>query len=229
MSNALTTACVLEAFSHEIAEHGGTVSDTFNDGERLFVRAVLPHADDVRPNDRIKGGVALKGCGGEVWVHPYVYRLVCRNGAIMAQAVASRHVAAVFEWDEEQAVVEVREAVRACCEPEVFTTSSQQIRSARDIVADHALNLLPMLTQMQGSIGAQVVQQILQRFFADGDRSRFGLMNSVTSVARDTADPEARWNLEELGGGIPVAAPRPVPQMPTRAAGRRSRAAALVS
>jgi len=29
-------------------------------------------------------------------------------------------------------------------------------------------------------------------------------MNAVTSVARDTRDPELRWRLEELGGGIPA-------------------------
>ena len=224
MSNALTTACVLEAFSHEIAEHGGTVSDTFNDGERLFVRSVLPLADDVRPGDRLKGGVALKACGDEVWVHPYVFRLVCKNGAIMAQAVASRRVSAVFEWDEEQAVADVREAVRACCVPEVFTTSSQQIRSLRDAEADLAIHLLPMITRMRGSLAPRFVQQIMERFFDDGNPTRFGLMNAVTSVARDTADPEARWDLEELGGGIPVAASKPMPQMPPRSAARRKRA-----
>jgi hypothetical protein len=38
-------------------------------------------------------------------------------------------------------------------------------------------------------------------------------MNAVTSVARDTRDPELRWRLEELGGGVPIAvrprSPRP--------------------
>jgi hypothetical protein len=29
-------------------------------------------------------------------------------------------------------------------------------------------------------------------------------MNAVTSVARDTQDPDLRWRLEELGGGLPV-------------------------
>ena len=36
------------------------------------------------------------------------------------------------------------------------------------------------------------------------DRSAFGLMNSLTSVARDQDDPEVRWKLEELGGGVPA-------------------------
>ena len=39
-------------------------------------------------------------------------------------------------------------------------------------------------------------------FISGSDRNRFGLMNAVTSVARDTRDPDARWRLEELGGGI---------------------------
>jgi len=227
MSNSLTTACVLQAFSQEIGRHGGTVKDTFDDGERLFVRSVLPHIDEVRANDRLQGGVALKACDGEVWVHPYVFRLVCKNGAIMAQAVASRHVRAVFEWDQEEAVADVREAVRACCAPEVFGASSQQIRSVRDAEVDLALNVLPMLSRMPANMGGRFVQQIVQRFFAEGDQSRFGLMNAITSVARDTADPEARWDLEEFGGGIPVEAPGAVPRMP-RGAARRSRTA-LVS
>ena len=46
---------------------------------------------------------------------------------------------------------------------------------------------------------------ILGRFTTEGDTSRFGLMNAVTSVARDTRDPELRWSLEKLGGGIPAA------------------------
>jgi hypothetical protein len=49
-----------------------------------------------------------------------------------------------------------------------------------------------------------VARAILERFFREPDRSRFALMNAVTSVARDTADPELRWRLEEMGGGIPV-------------------------
>jgi len=226
--NSLTTASVLQAFSDEIALQGGTVKDTFNDGRRLFVRSVLPQIKEVRANDRLQGGVALKACAGEVCVHPYVFRLVCSNGAIMAQAVASRRVRAVFEWEQEEAVANVREAVRACCAPEVFTASAQQIRSIRDAEVDLALNVLPMLSRMPANMGARFLQQIVQRFFDDGDQTRFGLMNAVTSVARDTADPEARWDLEEFGGAIPVGAARPVPRMPHRGAARRKRGA-LVS
>jgi hypothetical protein len=46
------------------------------------------------------------------------------------------------------------------------------------------------------------LRQIASRFFEDPARSQFALANAVTSVARDTRDPELRWRLEEFGGGL---------------------------
>lgn len=219
MGNSLTAACLLQVFSEEIFAHGGKVSDTFNDGDRLFVRSILPQTGDVAAKDRLQSGVAMKACDGDVWIHPYVFRLVCRNGAITAQTLASRHVTSLFEFEPDEAVAEVREAVGVCCDAEIFTNSLQQIRTSRETEADLAINLLPFLARMPGG-GTGIMSTIMKRFFGTADRSHFGLMNAVTSVARDTKDPELRWNLEELGGGIPIAAPARVPKMPAQRARR---------
>ena len=40
------------------------------------------------------------------------------------------------------------------------------------------------------------------QFMREKDRSPIGLMNAVTSLARDTRDPDLRWRLEEFGGGV---------------------------
>ena len=53
---------------------------------------------------------------------------------------------------------------------------------------------------------AALLPQILNLFFAARDRSQFGLANVITAVARDVQDPELKWDLEELGGGIAVGA-----------------------
>ncbi len=81
---------------------------------------------------------------------------------------------------------------------------------------DLALNMLPLLARMADAAGARaIVSTIIDRFFKERDQSRFGLMNAVTSVARDARDPEARWRLEEFGGAIgagvvkPAAGPQP--------------------
>jgi len=87
------------------------------------------------------------------------------------------------------------------------------MRSACEVEADLALAMMPMITRMPARLAAEMVQMIMRRHNEGRDRSRFGLMNAVTSVARDTRDPELRWRLEELGGGIPalIRSPRPRP------------------
>lgn len=219
MSNALTTASVLSAFSQEITAHGGTVSNVYHDepGGRLFVRSILPQTGDVQPRDRLQGGVALKAHGNQVSVFPYVFRLVCQNGAIMAHSLASRRISMVFEFDPEQAVSDVREAVAICSAADVFTSSLSDIRTTLNAQADLALNLLAFVDRVPPAL----IGRIMERFFHDGDESRFGLMNAITAIARDATNPETKWDLEELGGGIALPAPNRLPKTPHAKAVRR--------
>ena len=215
-----TTAEIGEVFAEEIAEIGGKVTDRYDDGSRLLARSVLPGYREVGRDDAVQGGVAIRATDEDIQVHPYVFRQVCRNGAIMAQAIQTWQVAR----DENSGIVdraplgELREAIRACCSEEAFSTSAQQMRSAREVQADLALTIMPMLGRMPKEMVNQILGSIMERFVKERDDSRFGLMNAVTSVARDTRDPELRWRLEELGGGIPALIARPRPKLgPARA------------
>ena len=40
------------------------------------------------------------------------------------------------------------------------------------------------------------------RYSRDGDPSLFGLVNAITSVARDEENQDLKWRLEQLGGGL---------------------------
>jgi hypothetical protein len=208
-----TTAEIGEVFAEEVAEIGGTVTDRFDDGTRLLARSVLPGLREVGRNDRVQGGVAIRATGEEICVHPYLFRQVCRNGAIMAQAIQTWQIAR----DDDPCLVgeaplgTLREAIRASGSEEAFWTSAEQMRSAREVQADLALTILPMLGRMPKEMVNQLLGSIMDRFARERDNSSFGLMNAVTSVARDTRDPELRWRLEELGGGIPAAIARPGP------------------
>jgi hypothetical protein len=207
----LTTREIMAIFSEEIAAAGGAVSDTFDDGARLFTRSILPEAREVRPRDRVQGGVALKATAQEVWVHPYLFRQVCKNGAIRAHAVETRHITEIHYLSGAAAAEAVREAVRACCSTDAFAAGVREMRSARQTDADLAISLLAFFGSHGRHLRGPALRRIMDRFFQQGDRSRFALMNAVTAVARETEDPETRWRLEELGGGIPVgASPRPV-------------------
>ena len=202
--SGLSTQEILGIFSEETLARSGKVLDVFDDGARLFARSVLPRVREVRPDDPLQGGVAMRGMESQVWVHPYLFRKVCTNGAIMAQAVQTRHVTGIDELDGDDASSQVREAVEACCSDDAFTSAVHQVRSATEIQADLALAMLPHLAHLPAAHRDSLMMMIFERFAAAGDTTRFGLMNAVTSVGRDTRDPELRWRLEELGGGIPA-------------------------
>jgi hypothetical protein len=182
-----------------------------DDGERLFARAVLPRDAEVGPGDRIQGGVAVRATGPDIMVHPYTFRQVCTNGAIAAHALQTRRLERtcspevfVSTYDLAVSLTDLRLAVRACAAREAFTVVAGEMRSAAEIQADVALHLLPAMAHWPRNLAAQWLPQIFGRFAEGGDRSAFGLLNAVTSVARDVSDPEVRWSLEELGGTTPA-------------------------
>jgi hypothetical protein len=204
-NQALSTAEIQAIFAEEISDAGGFNSETFDDGVRLFSRAILPWLDDVRPKDQMKGGVAIRATECEICIHPYLFRTVCRNGAIMAHAIETRRIENSDVLSFDATTCALREAVRGCCVEDAFTGALHDVRSTVHSDVDHALTLMPLLSRLPSQAGFEMIRQILFRFMEDPERSRFSLMNAITSVARDTHDPELRWRLEELGGGIVVA------------------------
>lgn len=205
------TRDLYETFVDEITAIGGVVPDVHDDGERLFARAVLPVHTDVRPGDPVRGGVAVRATGSELLVHPYTFRQVCTNGAIAAHALETRRLervpgSDVIAPDYEVSVVmtDFRLAVQACASKDAFERTAGEMRSAASIQADMAINLMSALMQAGGFAVQQFVPMIFESFAAQEDRTVFGFMNAVTSVARTVPDPEVRWRLEELGGGIPA-------------------------
>jgi hypothetical protein len=201
-----STHTIREAFEQEVADAGGTMSDAFDDGCRLFLRSVFPGSMEVKPGDRTSRGVALRARGDEILIHPYFLRHVCRNGAIAARALQTRRVEryefASCPGAAEAVLLDLREAVRACSDERVLAVATERMRAMVDREADVALTFLPALLKMKPEEASRLFDAVWGRFERQADPSSYGLMNAVTSVARDTRDPETRWRLEEAGGGM---------------------------
>ena len=90
------------------------------------------------------------------------------------------------------------------CEEQGFAADSRLLRSALTIPADPAEDLDVEAAALSPKVAPILRSEILRRFHQDGDSSRFGLVNAVTSVARDKRDWGLRWRLEQLGGAILV-------------------------
>jgi hypothetical protein len=201
----MPTREIAEIFAQAITSLDGEVTDLFDDAARLFGRSVLPPQEQVQPGDAVQGGVALMVFEGDVWIHPYVFRRVCTNGAIRAHATQTTRLdLPILQGQSEYFVASLRQAIRACAAPDVLKVGSSEMRSAIEQQADLAITLMPLFSRLPAETRSQVLMSIVERFTAQGDHSRFGLMNAVTSIARDTPDPQIRWRLEEFGGGIPA-------------------------
>ena len=246
----LTTARVLAVFAEEVRARRGEVTQTFDDGKRLFSRAVLPHVAEVGPGDRIRGGVAIKATGDGVWLYPYTFRRICSNGAIAARTLEERPIADPHLQQPELVLEAVRSTVEACCKAEVFTRAVGEMRKGREAAAtDLLLLILPLLSRSSDLVSGLIERSVREKKAPDtntpqatalevleseailsalmsaffrrsaphhgdlmtgvlsqyrkaGDRSRFGLAQAITTVARDVQDPELKWDLEKLGGAV---------------------------
>jgi hypothetical protein len=216
-------------FTEEIQEQQGTLHDVFCDDSRLFARSILPRLADITPGDRVQGGVAIRASDEEICVHPYVFRLVCRNGMIRAQTIQTRRLLIDDLRLQTNPTWSIREAIRACCAADAFAEATREMRASGDPQADLALSLMPFMKNLSPQLRERFLAQIFDRFKKDRGRSRYDLLNSVTSVARDTTDPQQKWDLEELGGAIAAIKPSPQPTVSERKRFARSGKAVLSS
>jgi hypothetical protein len=199
-----STTDILTEFTEAVAARGGTVTESFDDGERLFARSTLPDVKPVKPGDGFRRGVAVRATDTDVWLHPYLFRLVCTNGAVVAQTLTSRHLSNVGDHSPEVVAEFVRDAVQVCCDGRVFEQTLDHVHTAAETEVNVALTLMPLFSRFPTGAHPHLLSQILQQLFPGDRHTRYDLMNAVTATARDTRDPQTKWDLEELGGQIAV-------------------------
>jgi len=201
-----TNTEVLHVFTDVVEGAGGNVAQDGCDWDFLYLRATLPDLAEVQPGDPVRRGVALTALNEYVCVSPYVFRVVCSNGQIMPEDVkdcslrrmdADSPVAEVTEW-----TLKFEEVIRACLEPEIFTGAVERMRAASKILVrtwrEALRHSLPGRVELPGL----ALEEAECRFDEGDDQSLYGMVNAITSTARDEEDPELRWRLEELGGGV---------------------------
>lgn len=207
----LSTAGITAAFIEGIVAEGGKLRDTYDDGRYLYLRSVLPFRFKVAARDKMHAGLALKSTGTELWLHPYLYRLVCRNGLIAASTMQSMRM----DYDEfpegkegaDELAFELPRAIRNCAREDFFREAARRLREARDVPTDwrtdRELKLLSMISGHPGSAPSRrLLNELRRRFEEHEERSIYGLVNATTSLARDVRDPALKWQLEVMGWKI---------------------------
>ena len=195
-------------FEEECTALGATSVDCVQDGAQFFGRAVCGPAELICPGDEVRGGVAVRIDGPGVFLHPYSLRKVCVNGAIMPMVHGTTKIERIATEESVSAAVfaggvlnELREAIRSCANTGHVSNAADQMRAMTDIEAATAIPLLMHMIYARG-LAPRIVATILKRHASTADASAFGLVNAVTSVARDTQDARLQWELECVGGEL---------------------------
>lgn len=192
---------------------------------RLYIKAVFPRIqDEVSVGDVVQAGVSITNSEiglGSMSVMPLVYRLVCSNGMVQHDAGVRRYhvgrrvlgeqegdgVAAVWQDDTVKAddkalALKVRDTVNAAASDVQFGELVGKLRAAK--AGEPMVNPVKGVEILQQTMGFNDGEKtsILETLLRDGDYSRYGALNAVTSAANDHESYDRASELEVMGGRV---------------------------
>lgn len=187
---------------------------------RLYIKAVTERARVVKVGDEVQQGVVISNSeigAGALAIQNLIWRLVCSNGAIMGDAIRKAHVGKKVDFELEQMVASYTDRTRALDDAALWS----KVRDAVDFVLsgenfDRNVSLLEDATEKKLEQPQHVIevigkrnglseglrQRILGNLIDEGDRSVWGLANSITRASQDCEDYDEATALERLGGEV---------------------------
>jgi hypothetical protein len=190
----------------------------------LYVQVVNPRQQaDVKPGDVVQAGFLLTNSEvghGALHLQPLIYRLVCTNGLVLAEKqdyTLTRHhvgrtqdagVLEQFYRDETFAAadrafwLQVQDTMRAAIKGEFFKNAVHQLREAttQPITGD-PVKVVELAAQTFG-LSETERGSVLQHLIADGDLSRYGLLNAITRTGADAKSYDRAVELETTGSAV---------------------------
>lgn len=189
---------------------------------RLHLKIVTDSVTgEVQRGDMVRGGFILQNSevgAGAVSVSPFVERLVCSNGMVLADSGMKRfHLGSRFESDgnvselltdetkrsiDETLFLQVRDVLSACLENSTFELILSKFREAANSerVADpvKAVERIQRVLDFTQAEGAGILRHLCE----GGDFTRWGMGNAVTRFAADVDSYDRATELEAIGAKV---------------------------
>ena len=188
----------------------------------MYIKAVAPRLQgEVRVGDIVQAGVSLRNSevgAGAVVIQPFVYRLVCKNGAMVNDSrFRANHVGARITTDEQFAgmlsdeaiaaddhalLLRFRDVLRGMLTQEFFDAC---VGKMRDATEDRMTGDIPATVNAYAksvSLSQNEESGVLRHLIEGGDLSRYGLMNAVTRFSQDVEKYDRAHELEVIGGAV---------------------------
>lgn len=191
---------------------------------RFYLKAATPRVQgEVKVGDVVQAGIVVSNSeigSGSLRVEEMTYRLVCRNGAIHAQAVRRNHVGRRNSYednllsgrefyrdetrraDDRAFFLKVRDTVNGVLTPVRLNAHLEKMRQAteRKITTDPVQ--VVEVTAKHFGLGDAERGSILKHLVEGGDLSAFGLGNALTRASQDVESYETATEMEAAGGRV---------------------------
>ncbi len=193
---------------------------------RFYLKAVTPRIiGEVRPGDVVQAGVALSNSEigfGTLRIDPFLYFLVCANGAYLEDArVKKYHVgrhagdidgAVEFFRDETRMAddlafwMKVRDALAGALSQPYLDRQLERLRNAAlEPIAIDPIQVVEVTGKKYRFADPEkhaVLKYFLQGHAGRSELTRYGLMQAITRASHDFEDYDRATEFERLGGKI---------------------------
>ena len=195
---------------------------------RLYFKIVNRRLEaDVSPGDTVQAGVVVSNSEvgmGAVSVQPFVYRLVCSNGMIVAEMGNRRtHVGRVQEAidnsfeiytseaqeaEDKALALRIRDQAKVAIDEAMFSKVVKCLKTARGSFIDGDPGEVIKLAGKVYDFTGKEQTGILRHLVEGGDLSKYGLSNAVTRTSQDIKDYDRATELEGLGWKVATMEPK---------------------
>ena len=217
--------------NYDLAEHvlpilQGLSGLTFESVEltetRMYLKCVTPRLEfEMAPGDIVQAGIAISNSEvgqGTLSVQPLLFRLVCRNGLIVAdRALRKTHVGRALAQEDEGVTVyqddtlqaddkafflKVRDVVQAAVSDVTFRQAAVKMQKTMGIkLTGDPVQSVEVLAQRY-TLNDTERSGVLRHLVAGGDLSGYGLVNAVTHFSQEVEDYDRATEFEALGGKL---------------------------
>jgi hypothetical protein len=225
----LDNADLAEAVLPALFEHPDLAIQSCEITERrLYLKAINPRVQgEVKPGDIVQAGVLISNSevgAGSLAIQPMTYRLVCKNGAILADGALRKYHAGkalgnggagdgdMLPWERlsdetRQATdkalwLQVRDLAKAALDEAIFGQALGKMRDAAGQKIEAGPTEVVEVTARRFGLQEGEKVSILKALIEGADLSRLGLANAVTAASQGIDNYDRATDLERLGGQI---------------------------
>jgi hypothetical protein len=202
-------------------QEGATVESAEITERRMYIKVVNPRIQtEVVPGDIVQSGIVISNSEtgmGSVSVMPMVFRLMCSNGMIRADAGQRRvHVGRVNEVDDNYVlyrnetvlandkafIMKLQDVVRSTADAVHFERIVNTMRDARDAKITGDVPAVVQIVAKTHRITEGEGKGVLDHLIRGGDLSLYGVANAITRQAHDIDSYDRSTELEMIGFNV---------------------------